>query len=178
MFENFADSFIDTSGARIRVRHGGSGAPLLLLHGNPQTHVCWPKIANQLADRYHVMATDLRGWGNSSVPGPGATCSNYSFRAMAQDRIEVMQALGYDKFHSAGHDRSGRPFSSERAATLAQSPNLSTAAQLISRPKPGASGSRSIQMEELGATGGSGAYPANAGRQEALHLRPIPRRVV
>jgi haloacetate dehalogenase len=108
MFEKFTDTFIDTSGARIRVRHGGEGPPLLLLHGNPQTHVCWHKIADELAQDYHVIATDLRGYGDSSSPEPDADCSNYSFRAMAQDQIEVMEKLGYRKFFLAGHDRGGR----------------------------------------------------------------------
>jgi haloacetate dehalogenase len=108
MFENFAYTYIDTSGARIRERHGGKGPPLLLLHGNPESHVCWHKIANQLAERYHVVATDLRGYGDSSAPVPDEKCMNYSFRAMAQDQIEVMKALGYDRFFLAGHDRGGR----------------------------------------------------------------------
>ena len=108
MFEGFADTYIETSGARIRVRHGGSGPPLLVLHGNPQTHACWHKIANRLAAHFHVVATDLRGYGDSSAPEPDATCSNYSFRAMAQDQIEVMAALGYGRFRVAGHDRGAR----------------------------------------------------------------------
>jgi haloacetate dehalogenase len=108
MFEGFADTFVETSGARIRVRHGGSGPPLLLLHGNPQSHVCWHKVAGPLAERYHVVATDLRGYGDSSAPEPDADCANYSFRAMAQDQIEVMAALGYGRFFLAGHDRGGR----------------------------------------------------------------------
>ena len=108
MFENFADTFIETTGTRIKVRHGGNGPPLLLLHGNPQTHVCWHKIADQLAERYHVVATDLRGYGDSSAPEPDETASNYSFRAMAQDQIEVMRSLGYERFYVAGHDRGGR----------------------------------------------------------------------
>jgi haloacetate dehalogenase len=108
MFENFADIFIDTTDARIRVRHGGKGPPLLLLHGNPETHVCWHKVANQLAERYHVIAPDLRGYGDSSAPEPDERCMNYSFRAMAQDQIEVMRALGYERFFVAGHDRGGR----------------------------------------------------------------------
>ena len=108
MFEKFTDTFIDTSEARIRVRHGGEGPPLLLLHGNPETHVCWHKIADQLAENYHVVATDLRGYGDSSAPEPDANCTNYSFRAMAQDQIEVMEALGYKSFFLAGHDRGGR----------------------------------------------------------------------
>ena len=108
MFENFADIFVDTTDARIRVRHGGKGPPLLLLHGNPETHVCWHKVANQLAERYHVVAPDLRGYGDSSAPEPDARCMNYSFRTMAQDQIEVMRALGYERFFVAGHDRGGR----------------------------------------------------------------------
>ncbi len=108
MFEGFADIFVETSGARIRVRHGGEGPPLLLLHGNPQTHVCWHRVAGRLAERYHVVATDLRGYGDSSAPEPDPDCANYSFRAMAQDQIEVMAALGYSRFFLAGHDRGGR----------------------------------------------------------------------
>ena len=115
MFEGFTDGFFDTSGARIRVRHGGSGPPLLLLHGNPQTHVIWHKIANRLAEHFHVVVTDLRGYGDSSAPEPDPTCSNYSFRAMAQDQVEVMQSLGYDRFMVAGHD-SWRPHHSSHDA--------------------------------------------------------------
>lgn len=108
MFEGFADTFIDTTDARIRVRHGGKGPPLLLLHGNPETHVCWHKIANQLAEHYHVVATDLRGYGDSVGPVPDERCLNYSFRVMAEDQVQVMRALGYDRFYLAGHDRGGR----------------------------------------------------------------------
>ena len=99
---------IDTSGARIRLRHGGSGPPLLLLHGNPLTHVAWHKVAPRLAEHFHVVAADLRGYGDSSAPPEAQDHSNYSFRAMAQDQVEVMHALGYDKFYAAGHDRGGR----------------------------------------------------------------------
>lgn len=108
MFEGFVRTEIETSGARIHLRHGGSGPPLLLLHGNPLTHVSWGKIADRLAERFHVVATDLRGYGDSSAPEPDATCSNYSFRAMALDQVEVMRTLGYDSFFVAGHDRGAR----------------------------------------------------------------------
>jgi haloacetate dehalogenase len=99
---------IETTGAQIRLRHGGNGPPLLLLHGNPLTHVSWHAVAPRLAERFHVIAADLRGYGDSSAPPEEPDSSNYSFRAMAQDQVEVMQALGYDRFYVAGHDRGGR----------------------------------------------------------------------
>src|ERR1700758_4884587 len=96
MFENFTTSDIETAGARIRLRHGGKGPPLLLLHGNPMTHVAWHKIANRLAEKFHVVAADLRGYGDSVGPEEGgANHVNYSFRAMALDQVEVMGKLGY-----------------------------------------------------------------------------------
>src|SRR4029077_6802795 len=82
MFEGFSRAQIDTSGARINLRHGGSGPPLLLLHGNPLTHVLWHKIAPRLAKHFTVVATDLRGYGDSSKPDGGADHGGYSFRAM------------------------------------------------------------------------------------------------
>ncbi len=108
MFEGFARTEIETSGARIHFRHGGKGPPLLLLHGNPLSHVSWHKIANRLAERFHVVAADLRGYGDSSAPEPGANHINYSFRAMAGDQVEVMAALGHERFFVAGHDRGAR----------------------------------------------------------------------
>jgi haloacetate dehalogenase len=104
----FALTDIDTGEARIRLRHGGSGPPLLLLHGNPLTHVAWHKVAPRLAEHFHVVAADLRGYGDSSAPPEAPDHSNYSFRAMAQDQVTVMQTLGYDRFFVAGHDRGGR----------------------------------------------------------------------
>ena len=108
MFEGFERTNITTAaGARIHLRHGGSGPPLLLLHGNPQTHASWHRIADRLARRFHVVATDLRGYGDSTGPDP-ADLANYTFRAMAQDQMEVMQALGHARFMVAGHDRGAR----------------------------------------------------------------------
>jgi haloacetate dehalogenase len=108
MFEGFERTEIDTGGARIHLRHGGKGPPLLLLHGNPMTHVTWHKIANRLAEHFHVVATDLRGYGDSSAPEPGDNSMNFSFRAMAQDQVTVMERLGYREFAVAGHDRGAR----------------------------------------------------------------------
>jgi haloacetate dehalogenase len=108
MFEGFAVSDIETSGARIHLRQGGSGPPLLLLHGNPLTHVMWHKIAPRLAEEFTVVASDLRGYGDSSKPPGGEQSISYSFRSMAVDQVEVMKKLGFDRFLVAGHDRGGR----------------------------------------------------------------------
>jgi haloacetate dehalogenase len=114
MFEGFTTTDIDVpaapfGGARIHLRHGGDGPPLLLLHGNPMTHVAWHKIANRLAEHFHVVAADLRGYGDSVGPDDaGPNSINYSFRAMAQDQVEVMEKLGYREFFAAGHDRGAR----------------------------------------------------------------------
>ncbi len=99
---------IETEGARIYVAVGGAGPPLLLLHGHPQTHVTWHKIAPALAERFTVVLPDLRGYGDSAKPEGGERHVNYSKRAMAADQVEVMRQLGFDRFPVAGHDRGGR----------------------------------------------------------------------
>ena len=93
LFPGFHNLDMRTSGAVIRLRHGGSGPPLLLLHGNPENHVAWHKIASRLAKNYHVVLPDLRGYGDSSLPEPGPNHINYSFRAMAQDMVEGDEGL-------------------------------------------------------------------------------------
>jgi haloacetate dehalogenase len=108
MFEGFEKARITTSEAEINLVHAGKGPPLLLLHGYPQTHVIWHKIAPRLAADFHVVVPDLRGYGDSSKPSGGADHAGYSKRAMAKDQFEVMQALGYPRFFVAGHDRGGR----------------------------------------------------------------------
>ena len=91
----FTQTDIETSGARIHLRHGGNGPPLLLLHGNPLSHVSWHAVAPRLAEQFHVVAADLRGYGDSSAPPEEPGSVNYWFRAMAQDQVEVMRALGH-----------------------------------------------------------------------------------
>ena len=108
MFENFTRREIQTSGARIVTVYGGNGPPLLLMHGNPFTHASWHKFAPKLAQDFTVVCIDLRGYGDSEKPPGAADHSGYSFRAMAQDQVEVMAALGFDRFMAAGHDRGAR----------------------------------------------------------------------
>lgn len=95
-------------GITIRSAVGGEGPPLLLLHGHPQTHVTWHKVAPALARQFTVVAADLRGYGDSSKPDGGDGHINYSKRAMARDQVALMRALGHDRFRVAGHDRGGR----------------------------------------------------------------------
>jgi haloacetate dehalogenase len=108
MLDGFRRSEIKTKGARIVTVVGGSGPPLLLMHGNPFNHLSWHKVAPPLARDFTVVCTDLRGYGDSEKPPGGEDHSGYSFRAMAQDQVDVMTALGFDTFYAAGHDRGAR----------------------------------------------------------------------
>lgn len=108
MFEGFQERRIATSGAEIFLRTGGSGPPLLLLHGYPQTSAMWHKVAPLLAPDFTIVAADLRGYGRSSKPATTPDHSPYCKREMARDMVEVMAALGHDRFFLAGHDRGGR----------------------------------------------------------------------
>jgi haloacetate dehalogenase len=108
MFEGFETSIVDTGETTIRVRRGGSGPPLLLLHGNPQTSAMWHKVAPRLAERFTVVATDLRGYGDSGKPPSTPDHAPYAKRAMALDQVAVMRHLGHERFFVAGHDRGAR----------------------------------------------------------------------
>ena len=107
-FPGFKRSTAKTSGATINFVSAGSGPPLLLLHGYPQTHIEWRNVAPALAKKYTVVAADLRGYGGSSKPAGGANHVDYSKRAMALDQVELMASLGFQKFAVVGHDRGGR----------------------------------------------------------------------
>jgi haloacetate dehalogenase len=108
VFAGFTSERIAAGDVAINVRHGGDGPPLLLLHGYPQTHVTWHRVAPALAKRFTVICPDLRGYGDSDKPRGGGDHSAYSKRAMALDQVEVMQSLGFERFAVAGHDRGAR----------------------------------------------------------------------
>jgi haloacetate dehalogenase len=108
LFPGFEAQDVTTSGAVIHTVRGGNGPPVLFLHGYPQTHAMWHKVAPQLARQFTVVLTDLRGYGDSSKPAGGERHANYSKRAMALDQIEVMRHLGFDRFAVVGHDRGAR----------------------------------------------------------------------
>jgi haloacetate dehalogenase len=107
-FPGFKREQVTTSGATIHAVHGGRGSPVLLLHGIPETHVLWRKVAPLLAQDFYLVIADLRGYGDSSKPSGGEDHAGYSKRAMAQDQVEVMKHLGFSKFAVVGHDRGGR----------------------------------------------------------------------
>jgi len=131
LFPGFATPRVATSQAEIHCVVGGGGPPLLLLHGYPQTHAMWHRVAPRLAQRYTVVCADLRGYGDSSKPASDAAHAPYSKRAMARDMVGAMRALGHERFRLVGHDRGGRvahrlcvdhPEAVERVAVLDISP--------------------------------------------------------
>jgi haloacetate dehalogenase len=133
MFEGFSDASANVDGITIHAIKGGHGPALLLLHGHPQTHVIWHKVAPALAQHFTVIAADLRGYGDSGKPPGAADHSNYSKRRMAQDQVELMRSLGYESFAVIGHDRGGRvgarmaldhPAAVTRLVTLDVAPTL------------------------------------------------------
>lgn len=108
MFEGFAAIEIDTGAARIFARHAGSGPPVLLLHGFPETHLMWRDIAPRLAETHTVVCADLRGYGRSECPASPPDHTAYSKRALAADMLVLMESLGFSRFAVVGHDRGGR----------------------------------------------------------------------
>ena len=108
LFPGFESELIEVNGVKIMARKGGSGRPLLLLHGHPQTHAIWHRVAQQLAKSHTVVMTDLRGYGDSSKPQGSQDHLNYSKRVMALDQIEVMRYFGFYEFDVLAHDRGAR----------------------------------------------------------------------
>lgn len=107
-FEGFQLSQVETGEVSLRVRHGGSGPPVLLLHGYPQTHMIWDAVAQGLARDFAVICPDLRGYGGSTLPTSSPDHETSSKRAMARDAMAVMRHFGFETFDVAGHDRGGR----------------------------------------------------------------------
>jgi haloacetate dehalogenase len=107
MFDGFALDHIAVGDVTLRVRHGGAGPPVLLLHGHPRTHATWHRVAPRLAERHTVVCPDLRGYGQSSKPPTTPDHRPYSKRAMAGDCVALMRSLGHDTFAAVGHDRGG-----------------------------------------------------------------------
>ncbi len=108
LFPGFEEAEIATSGAVIHLRRGGQGPAVLLLHGFPETHVQWHQIAPKLTEHFTVVCADLRGHGDSAKPPAGPGFRNYAKSIMALDQVEVMRALGFERFYLVGHDRGGR----------------------------------------------------------------------
>ena len=105
MFDGFTLDHVDVGEVTLRVRHGGSGPPIVLLHGHPSTHVTWQQVAPALAADHTMVCPDLRGYGRSSKPPAGEDFAGYSKRAMAGDIVALMARLGHERFAVAGHDR-------------------------------------------------------------------------
>ncbi|PWE29404.1 alpha/beta hydrolase [Maritimibacter sp. 55A14] len=104
----FQQRFVETNGIRLSVHEGGEGAPLILLHGYPQNHMCWARVAPELARRYRVIVPDLRGYGQSDAPADDTDHRTYSKREMARDVAGLMDALGMERTDLIGHDRGAR----------------------------------------------------------------------
>lgn len=133
LFPGFRRASIDAEGVAVNLVTGGSGPPLLLLHGYPQTHALWHKVAPRLAQRFTIVSADLRGYGDSGKPATDAQHAPYAKRSMARDLVLAMRALGHSRFFLAGHDRGGRvshrlaadhPDAVARLAVLDISPTL------------------------------------------------------
>jgi haloacetate dehalogenase len=108
VFDGFEEFDVTTAGTTIHGRRSGEGPPVLLLHGIPETHLMWHRVAPRLAERFTVVATDLRGFGDSGTPPSTPDHAPYSMREIALDQLEVMDTLGYDQFSLVGHDRGAR----------------------------------------------------------------------
>lgn len=105
MFEGFTLEYVEVGDVTLRVRHGGQGPPVVLLHGHPRTHTTWHRVAPLLADSFVVVCPDLRGYGQSTLPPDAPEHAQSSKRAMASDVVSLMRRLGHEQFAIVGHDR-------------------------------------------------------------------------
>jgi haloacetate dehalogenase len=108
LLPNFNRQILNIEGKDVLAVIGGRGPPLLMLHGDPQTHLCWHLIAPQLAERFTIVLTDIRGRGETHKPPQSKDHNAYSKRSMAREQLLVMRALGHSRFSLVGHDRGGR----------------------------------------------------------------------
>jgi haloacetate dehalogenase len=108
LFSGFSWVSTPVNGTMVNARYGGTGPPVLLLHGYPQTHVMWHRVAPRLAERFTVVCSDLRGYGDSGKPPSNESHEPYSKRVMARDQVELMRTLGFARFAVVGHDRGAR----------------------------------------------------------------------
>ena len=105
MFDGFQLDRVDVGDVTLRVRYGGEGEPVVLLHGHPRTHTTWHRVAPQLSGSFFVVCPDLRGYGESTLPPDAPEHAQSSKRAMAGDVVALMRNLGHDRFSVVGHDR-------------------------------------------------------------------------
>ena len=105
MFEGFTLEYVDVGEVALRVRHGGHGLPVVLLHGHPRTHTTWHRVARRLADSFFVVCPDLRGYRQSTLPPDALEHAQSSKRAMAGDAVALMRHLGHERCAAVGHDR-------------------------------------------------------------------------
>src|SRR3954452_17561766 len=107
-FPEFSTLDLPVNGVTIHAVRGGAGPPVLLLHGYPQTHAMWHRVAPRLAERFSVVCSDLRGYGDSGAPASDDSHASYSKRVMAHDQLRLMNELGFERFALVGHDRGAR----------------------------------------------------------------------
>jgi haloacetate dehalogenase len=148
-FEGFSLEHVEVSDGRMRLRRGGSGPPLLLLHGNPQTHAMWHRVAPELAKRFTVICPDLRGYGGSLKPPATSDHAPYAKKAMAKDMAEVMAHFDHARFLVGSHDRGARvahrlaldyPERVEKLAVLDIVPTIEHFERALVRPAASVSG--------------------------------------
>ncbi len=150
LFPGFSQRELAVNGITVNAVRGGDGPPVLLLHGYPQTHAMWHRVAPRLAERFTVVCPDLRGYGDSGKPPSDASHQPYSKRVMAGDQVELMRTLGFQQFAVVGHDRGARVARGWPSTTPARSPGWPC--WTSSRPGPSTPPSTSSGRPRCGGT--------------------------